>query len=180
MNNPKISFWISIVTLVALIVVVAFSVVGGSGSSFATSAPQYVKQFFDDGIVINRGSGGCNGTVECGLRLGNDTQDFQLNFAHVTTSTFGQFVLGSYVNATSTTSTQVTIPGVANWVATTNDYCQATIANAPTSTSFGSDCFITAAGTSSATATVTFWNGAASVVTIPTTTIRVLDWQTQL
>lgn len=77
--------------------------------------------------------------------------------------------LGSYTVATSTTSTLVAFPfGTANGFAV-GDSCAVGFNQAPSSTSFGEDGTLTLVGTTTATATVTLWNGANASLTLQTT-----------
>lgn len=77
--------------------------------------------------------------------------------------------LGSITTATSSTSTPVIFGfGTANGFAA-GDACQVFFNGAPNAASFGADAFLTAVATNTATATVTFWNGASTALTINTT-----------
>ncbi len=78
--------------------------------------------------------------------------------------------LGPYTAATSTTSTIFTFPfGTANGFAV-GDGCITYFNQTPSTTSFGADATLWAVATTTATGTVTFWNGANANVTLQSTT----------
>lgn len=81
----------------------------------------------------------------------------------VTTSSFATTTFGTILTSTSTVTSTVTVPTAGLAV---GDLCSIGLTTWPTSTPFGADGAITFATGTTATATVTFWNGANSIQTI--------------
>lgn len=103
------------------------------------------------------------------IQVGGSTASNQINVVGIATSTVNQFTLGSITTATSTASSTVSIP-VAGLSA--GDPCIAGLTTAPT-TAFGLDFNITTSSATSATGTVTYWNGLNATANIATGTLRV-------
>lgn len=74
--------------------------------------------------------------------------------------------LGGFTAATSTTSTAVSFSASGFSV---GDSCEIAYNGATTTSAFGADAFVTAVSGNNATATVTFWNGASSAITLTPT-----------
>jgi len=108
--------------------------------------------------------GAPNGLYIGGLAAANELTAFNTAVTNYPVSS--NVNLGSITAATSTTSTVVAFSASGFSV---GDACEVSY-NGTTSTSpFGADSFITAVNGSSVSATVTFWNGATSLVTLTPT-----------
>jgi hypothetical protein len=84
------------------------------------------------------------------------------------------FTLGSLSSSTSTVTTTVNLSKGLSWGLALGDQCGTQLSSATSSLGFSMDSYITAINATSATATVTFWNGASSSVTIATGTLKVI------
>jgi hypothetical protein len=105
------------------------------------------------------------------FQLGTGGLNSQVNVVGTASATVGQFVLGgiSVGSATSSATSTITIPVAGLAV---GDPCSAGLTTAPL-TAFGIDPSITTSTANVATATVTFWNGVNSTITVATGTLRV-------
>lgn len=83
------------------------------------------------------------------------------------------FSLGPITVATSATTTAVTLPKGLNWGMALGDQCAVELTTATSTFGYSSDAFITAINATSATATVTFFNGTSTVLNLNAGTLKV-------
>ena len=94
------------------------------------------------------------------------SNEFTAFYTATTSYPATNITLAAITAATSTTSTVVGVPASGFSV---GDACEVSYNGATTTGAFGADSFITAASAGSATATVTFWNGATSAILLTAT-----------
>jgi hypothetical protein len=118
------------------------------------SAPGYVQPV--GGLaLLSPGGVGAGGTAAA--------NNVTVIYTATTTYPAATVTLGGITAATSTTSTVVSYTACGFSV---GDACEASYNGGPTSTPFGADSFVSAVSGCAVSATVTFWNGASSAVTL--------------
>lgn len=173
-KNPFLKV-LGIVLLVVATTLVTLQLKGAAGQGFGGTTN------FDDlglsTLTVTGTStlGGINtsGTLTVtganGLRVGGTAVYNAVTLLAAATTSVPLFILAPNTSATSSALTTFTIPvgGI-----TAGDPCTVGLTTAPSS-QFGADTNITTSSASSATGTITWWNGTSTAVTVATGTARV-------
>jgi hypothetical protein len=119
-------------------------------------------------LTVNSANGGVTPIGSFSFGFGGTAPANQIVTAYTATTSYpaATVALGTLTSSTSTTSTVVTFsaPGFS-----VGDACEVAYNGTTSTLPFGADAFVTAVNGTAVTSTVTFWNGAASSITLTPT-----------